>query len=413
MRRIGGKPGRVLAGDLLELSRLVARYLVELRGRGMMSRRQMRAGFAAATTRGLLRSTAARDGPEIATVVVTPRCPLDCWHCSAGVRQGEPLPREAVLDIIDALQRIDTSVIAFTGGEPLVCEHIVEYVERVLPPTGALIFSSGWKVDEETARRLSGRSNLLVVVSVDNLDPDVHDRQRGRQGSHERALATLELLRRHGIQREVSTLVTGERIRSGEFEHFLTEMRRLGIGGVQVFQPRPVGRLVAGEGSLLTAAEEEWMAELARRTQSDRRFPLILNYPYVESAGVLGCCGGTYRLYVDWRGEVCPCDFCPVSYGNVLEEPLDVIWRRMLGDVGHPGSECLAKANRGAFDGLKDGAKLAHAELESRGGLRVGAPAHVYERYGDAGYRFLLKYMYFTSRMFPRIDRRFRGEKVR
>ena len=195
------KPGKVLAGDLLVLSRLVGRYLVELRGRGMVSRKKMRVGFAAASLRAALRrlllSTGARDNPEIATLVVTPRCPLDCWHCSAGVRRGDPLPREAMLDIIDTLQRMDTSVIAFTGGEPFLCEHIVEYVERVRPPTGALIFSSGWKLDEETARRLSGRSNLLVVVSVDNLDPDVHDEQRGRKGSHGRALDTLELLQRN------------------------------------------------------------------------------------------------------------------------------------------------------------------------------------------------------------------------
>ena len=78
-------------------------------------------------------------------------------------------------------------------------------------------------------RRLAGRSNLLVVVSVDHLEPEVHDRLRGMKGSHGRALDTLGMLRRHGIQREVSTVVTRERIHSGEFERFLVEMRRLGV----------------------------------------------------------------------------------------------------------------------------------------------------------------------------------------
>jgi MoaA/NifB/PqqE/SkfB family radical SAM enzyme len=401
------------AGELLAFSGLVARYLLELRARGLTGRRDTRLELAAAGLRRLRKLPwgrgGAADGPEIATLAITPRCPLDCLHCSTGDRRGEPLPRETVLDVIDRLLGMGTHLIALTGGEPFLSEHLVEYVERVPPPTVVLIFSSGSVTDEAALRRLSGRSNLLVVVSVDNLEPAVHDRQRGRDGSWRRAMDTLESLRRHGIEREVSTLVTGERIRSGELERFLREMRRAGIASAQIFQPRPVGRLAGDEDWLLTAGEEAWMADLAGRSLSDRRLPLLLDYPYVESAGVLGCCGGTYRLYVDRGGEVCPCDFCPISFGNVSEEPLEGIWRRMRDRIGHPGRECLVRANREAVAGLEAGAKLTCAELEHGGGLRVGEPAAAFERHGDRGYRFLLRYLHFTSSMYPRLDRRFDG----
>ncbi len=413
MKRNGDIRGAVRARDVATLARLAGQYALDLTRRGMLEMSSLRAHFARATLRELVRGVGERDHPEIATLVVTPRCPLDCWHCSEGVRRGRSLPREAMLGVIDDLQRMGTSAIAFTGGEPFLSERLAEYIERVAPPTGALVFSSGWELPEETARRLEGRSNLLVLVSVDSLDEAEHDRLRGREGSYSRAIATLETLRRYRIQREVSTLVTSGRIRSGELERFLLEMRRLGIEAVQIFQPRPVGKLRAAHGSLLTAEDRQWMIDLARRSATDRRLPLLLNYPYVESPEVLGCCGGTYRLYVDSRGEVCPCDFCPVSYGNVQDEPLERIWRRMRGELEYPRADCLVERNREILGELEGAGKLPHEELARRGGGPAKRPAGVFERYGDGTYRLLLKHMYFVSRMYPKIDPRFVNDEGR
>lgn len=42
-------------------------------------------------------------------------------------------------------------------------------------------------------------------------------------------------------------------------------------------------------------------------------------------------CAASHSLYVQTDGEVRPCMFCPeeLSFGNVAEEPLRKIWRRM------------------------------------------------------------------------------------
>jgi len=46
-----------------------------------------------------------------------------------------------------------------------------------------------------------------------------------------------------------------------------------------------------------------------------------------------GCFGGFAQFYMTCYGDVNPCDFNPIAFGNVTEEPLETIWRRM---VAHP-----------------------------------------------------------------------------
>ena len=40
-----------------------------------------------------------------------------------------------------------------------------------------------------------------------------------------------------------------------------------------------------------------------------------------------GCEAGTRLAYVDWDGNVYPCDSIPIRLGNLLESPLERIWR--------------------------------------------------------------------------------------
>ncbi|MCP4674538.1 MAG: radical SAM protein [Deltaproteobacteria bacterium] len=397
--------------DLLQLAKLLAAFTRERVRRGTLRDWDIRASFALGHIRGILDRKPVKDGPVIATLAITPKCAMDCWHCSQAHRKGKAVDRDVMLGVIDDLVDMGTSVIAFTGGEPFMCEHLVEYIERVPSPSVAMVFSAGHGLTEEVASRLGTRSNLSVLVSIDSMDSKEHDRLRGRTGAHVKAMDTLALLKKHRIPHDVSTVVTHDRIRSGEILGFLEKMKGLGIENVQMFQPRPVGKLQGNDDVLLTQADEDWMADFARDSGCDRRYPLILNYPYVESGGVLGCCGGTYRLYMDARGNVRPCDFCPVSFGNVTEEPLEQAWRKMRDYYAYPRAECFVKRNNRALSEFSEDPVVPAEELEPRDEYLDAKPAYIYEKYGDPGYRFLIKYMYFLSAMFPKIDPSFSAQQ--
>ena len=58
-----------------------------------------------------------------------------------------------------------------------------------------------------------------------------------------------------------------------------------------------------------------------------------------------GCtAGGTDRFYVNAKGDVQPCEFLNISFGNILDEPFDRIYDRMREVFDVPGDRWLCEA---------------------------------------------------------------------
>jgi hypothetical protein len=53
----------------------------------------------------------------------------------------------------------------------------------------------------------------------------------------------------------------------------------------------------------------------------------------VNSPEGAGCFAGYHQFYMTAHGDVCPCDFTPLTFGNVREDSLQAIWARM---TSHP-----------------------------------------------------------------------------
>jgi MoaA/NifB/PqqE/SkfB family radical SAM enzyme len=59
----------------------------------------------------------------------------------------------------------------------------------------------------------------------------------------------------------------------------------------------------------------------------------------------MGCCGGYQYIHVTASGNICPCSFTPLSFGNVKKEELSVIWKRMNTVFNTPGADCFMVKN--------------------------------------------------------------------
>jgi MoaA/NifB/PqqE/SkfB family radical SAM enzyme len=196
------------------------------------------------------------------------------------------------------------------------------------------------------------------------------------------------MLRGGRAEVHVSSLITRERIASGELVAFTRGLHPLGVTAVQLFQPRPVGRLQTDREVLLTPEEEERLFAIARELNADPTTPLVVPYPVVEHPSTLGCCGGYSRVYVDARGHVCPCDFTPLSFGTITDEPFTAIWQRMRSFFAAPGSRCLIRDHPEVFGPERAARNVVFAELADPDGLRSPPPG-IYQSYRERGYRLL------------------------
>ena len=69
--------------------------------------------------------------------------------------------------------------------------------------------------------------------------------------------------------------------------------------------------------------------EEANLDKKYRNYPAVVYFQYYERSDIYGCLMGLSHFYINSLGNVQPCIFLPVSFGNILEEDFPVIFKRM------------------------------------------------------------------------------------
>ncbi|OPZ27520.1 MAG: Antilisterial bacteriocin subtilosin biosynthesis protein AlbA [Lentisphaerae bacterium ADurb.BinA184] len=284
--------------------------------------------------------------PVSAFLALTAACGYRCPHCSAVRPPGEGLSTAAWQSAIGQLKELGASIIGLTGGEPTLRPDLEALVSCAAGAGCAtILFSSGEGLanDPGLAARLRRAGLWGCCISLDAADASAHDRQRGHAGAFEAACAAVRLSRRTGFYTMAASLATRDFVERREFERVYALARRLGCDEYRLVEPMPCGRLAgAACGDLLTPEQTAGLRRFHVETNRRGRLPKVCAFNQVESPEVFGCGAGTQHLYIDAAGNVCPCDFTPLAFGNVQREPLAAIWRRMNVAMGNnPRRHCF------------------------------------------------------------------------
>ena len=120
-----------------------------------------------------------------------------------------------------------------------------------------------------------------------------------------------------------------------------------GAHEVRIHQPVPRGRLTDAEEPDQIFYTKEDEARLYRIQFAANRavddFPKVSSFPYTEGPGKFGCGAGVLHSYISSTGDLWPCDFVPLLFGNVLKEGLKEVYGRMIRAAGIPRRYCLAR----------------------------------------------------------------------
>lgn len=156
--------------------------------------------------------------PRFFKLEMAPRCNLRCVHCEQwrNARDPEDLPLERWLGLVSEIARWAAPChLNISCGEPMlepgVFPVIAEAQRQGLTVT---LVTNGTLIDGGCAARLreSGLRNLLV--SLDGLRPETHDRGRGVAGAHALVLRALDHLEREGLSArvQIQTIIAGHNL---------------------------------------------------------------------------------------------------------------------------------------------------------------------------------------------------------
>jgi len=145
-------------------------------------------------------------------IYVTLSCNLRCKHClvSAGSSLKGELTRDEIIRIVDEASALGAGRFYLTGGEPFMRDDIFEIIDFITNKKGheLIILTNAMLLDNDRVSRLESiaSSKLVMQVSLEGPNAEIHDRLRGR-GSFERALNGIKNLMKAGIVPIVSTAI--------------------------------------------------------------------------------------------------------------------------------------------------------------------------------------------------------------
>lgn len=282
-------------------------------------------------------------------LAITDKCVLNCRHCyeKHNINKGVKVELEYWKSVINLFQARGVSIIILTGGEPLYdfnrTLELLSYGNKDL--SDFHLHTSGMTITKDKAKALKAAGLSAAAVGLDHYIPEKHDEIRGK-GSFNSAVEALKLFNEEGILTYVNLCATRDLIRSGGLWKYYELVNNLNVCMIELLEPRPCGGFF-GDGfkELITADDKKILLDFTITGNSSgkyKNFPIIYYVAHIEGKDQLGCnMGGLSLLYIDSAGNVCPCVFFPVSFGNIKTENAEVIFNRMRKSIPQPiKSDC-------------------------------------------------------------------------
>lgn len=263
-------------------------------------------------------------GLRVVEISLTDRCQCRCVHCAVADPDSQGAHGEmttgVVFDLLNQMSEMRATEVCFEGGEPLLRRDIVElvkYARRLgLVPK---INTNGILLTEPLVLRLKSAGLLWCAVSIDSSRPETHDALRGVPGCFDKAVDGLRRLVHHQVPASISTYVRREALRNGDLTGVVQLGHDLGVDTVRVLFPVPQGRYERAQEAVLRRSERDEVRQLLAD-------PIVtMEYPRENSR----CIGAIGKLNITTSGDVTPCIFSELPFGNVHESRLPEIWRAM------------------------------------------------------------------------------------
>ena len=108
-----------------------------------------------------------------AHIIPIRRCNLDCAYCNEYDDVSAPVPLEKMIQRIDKLAELGTSLITISGGEPLLHPELDDIIRRIKHHGRiAGMITNGYLLVPERIERLNRAGLDHLQISIDNVKPD-------------------------------------------------------------------------------------------------------------------------------------------------------------------------------------------------------------------------------------------------
>ncbi|HMY17207.1 MAG TPA: radical SAM protein [Polyangium sp.] len=300
----------------------------------------------------------AKIAPVAANWDITYACQLRCGYCytESGRRAIGTPAHEDVLRIADVLGSMKLGSVQLSGGEPLLMRNLSDIVDRIRAHgTKVAIYTNGLLVNDDNAHELCDLF-YRIHVSLDGATAEVHDKIRARKGAFAGATSALECLDRAARERRASgrpvprfgfdTVIVQSNFHEIEalctdIAHRFPNMAFITLGAAVPSGLATMAHYAKTE--LLTVEQLAQLRDDAFKRKIQGLVPahidvdLTDNYVLSMAPELVAESPGIEKLmHVEADGGVRSMAIYEGTVGNLLNEPPDVLWDRVLEARRHP-----------------------------------------------------------------------------
>lgn len=246
-------------------------------------------------------------------IAIDYECNANCVHCSSEALinpNRKKMSLDTIKELIDQCVSLGTLNFALSGGEPLLYPYLEDII-RYIKQKGVFsnVITNGILLTREKALSLKNAGLDVIYLSLEGFS-DVHDSFYGIPGLFNRSVGNMIYAKSVGIDTMVLTVATNESLESGLTAKLADFLYKNQID-TWILYPSVIGKWANNEAVLLT-------------DENRKRYRELLKNPWISWEGDAnylkdGCPAGTEVLYITAYGDICPCPFIHLSYGNIHE----------------------------------------------------------------------------------------------
>lgn len=279
--------------------------------------------------------------PMEVSVAPTMRCNHRCFFCLVGPLVSNPTAWHEVLDhrLIDALVDVGVFRVHLVGGEPFLYRGTLGLVHAMRNNDIDVSITTNGSIAKPSVLGDLISSGTRLYISVHGDTAELHNSQVNFPGSFERAMGTLQELRR--LEMPVSAAVTVTKRNSGRLRSIMARLHSVGVIQCSLAHGVEAGSLALHRSDAENPAHayermvdaqilgQELGMEVTIGMQHSDAFAQLTGLAPGGPVSSSACTAGASTMYVLPNGDVVPCELLASDKwvaGNLLVQDMKSIW---------------------------------------------------------------------------------------
>ena len=283
-------------------------------------------------------------------ISVTKACRFQCVHCYQRLDKGPDVELERLIDVVKEIQEMGVAFFNIEGGDPfLAYERLLRVCQAIDDRSVIWINSTGDGITVERLKELKRNQVKAIMFSLHSVNPETLNAFMGRENAWETMLEGIRLCREAEMPFAFNSCLGRDDFFNGIFEEVMDFVKAQGASMIQLIKPKSAGAWLNEKLPETSQSTLEHIKAKVNRYNLHpdyRGFPSISAQIIEEDPAHFGCtAGGTDRFYINAKGDLQPCEFLNISYGNIQEDSFKEMYQKMRRDFSPPGECWLCEEN--------------------------------------------------------------------